>query len=74
MVCCSRMSLEHPSEKIASASVGAFHGMEFAQNNKKRDALARVLFESAHSCGRFIFSAASSPCLSSNDVYVDVHL
>ena len=42
---CSRMSLEHTTEKIASV-LGAFHPVEIAQNNEKRDTLARVLFES----------------------------
>ena len=43
MLCCSRMSLEHMTD---SFSIRAFHQMEFAQDNKKRDMLIRVLFES----------------------------
>ena len=47
MLCCSRMSLEQTTEKMASMT-WPFKQVEFAQNNKKRDALARVfLFESA---------------------------
>ena len=46
MLCCSRMSLEHTTENRGFI-VEAFHRVVFAQNNKKRDALARVLFKSA---------------------------
>ena len=46
MLCCSRMSLEHTTENRGFL-FGAFHQVVFAQNNKKTDALAGVLFKSA---------------------------
>ena len=47
MLRCSRTSLEHTTQKNGF-SVGAFRRVEFAQDNEKIDALARVsLFASA---------------------------
>ena len=46
MLCGSGMLLEHMTEQMASV-LGPFIECS-SQNNKKRHALARVLFESAH--------------------------